>query len=73
MKPLKNTLGGRLAKLRHDRKLTQQQVADELHIARTTYASYEQDMRNPDCSMLKALAAFFNVTIDYLVTGDVRH
>ncbi len=73
MKPLKNTLGGRLAKLRHDRKLNQQQVADALHIARTTYASYEQDARNPDCFMLKALADFFNVSIDYLVTGDVRH
>lgn len=73
MNPLKNTIGGRLTQLRHDRKLTQQQVADALHIARTTYASYEQDTRNPDCTMLEALSRFYHVSIDYLVTGDGKH
>lgn len=37
----------RLKELRVGRKLNQQEVADNLGIARTTYASYEQGKREP--------------------------
>lgn len=60
-------LGERLIKLRKARKLTQQQVADKLHISRGTYAQYEIDRRVPEYSTLEKMADFFEVSIDFLV------
>ena len=46
--------------------LTQMDMAKELGIAKTTYASYEQGKRTPDIEMQNKIADFFNVTLDYL-------
>lgn len=62
-------LGERLSKLRLSRNLTQQQLADSVNISRGTYAQYEINRREPDNDTLSKLAAFFEVSIDYLVTG----
>lgn len=60
-------LGERLNLLRKKRKLTQQYIADRLHITRSTYAQYEIDRRVPEYATLEKLANFFDVSIDYLV------
>lgn len=60
-------LGERLTQLRKARKLTQQQIADKLHLSRGTYAQYEIDRRVPEYSTLEKMANFFNVSIDYMV------
>ncbi len=60
-------LGDTLAKLREVKKLTQQQVAEKIHISRATYAQYEIDRRVPEYLTLEKLADFFEVSIDYLV------
>lgn len=60
----------RLTSLRKEKKLTQQDMASKLEIARTTYASYEQGHRQPDYDTLKKIADFFEVSIDYLLTGN---
>ncbi|MDO3660461.1 MULTISPECIES: helix-turn-helix domain-containing protein [Bacillus] len=57
----------RLKKLRDEKKMNQQEVADNLGIARTTYASYEQGKREPDHETLVKIANFFEVTVDYLL------
>lgn len=56
-----------LTKLRKDRGLTQQQLADSLHISRATYAQYEIGRRTPDYDILHKLADFFEVSTDYLL------
>lgn len=63
-------LGGRLVDLRKKRKLTQQDIADRLHMTRSTYAQYEIGRRVPDYETLEKLADFFEVSIDYLVGRD---
>ncbi|MCU7679061.1 helix-turn-helix domain-containing protein [Bacillus thuringiensis] len=65
--------GTRLHTLRKERKLRQEDMAKQLGIARTTYAMYEQGNREPDYNTLIKLAAFFEVSIDYLLgTTEIR-
>lgn len=59
--------GTRLHTLRKERKLRQEDMANQLGIARTTYAMYEQGNREPDYNTLIKLATFFEVSIDYLL------
>lgn len=57
----------RLKSLRNERNLNQSEVAEELGIARTTYANYEQGTRFPGKENLIAIAEYFGVSIDYLL------
>lgn len=67
MKVVLELLGDRLRQQRNRRKLTQEDVARRIGVARTTYAMYEQNSREPDNETLQKLADFFDVSIDYLL------
>jgi transcriptional regulator with XRE-family HTH domain len=65
----------RLRQLRLGKKLSQQYMADFLGITRQGYGKYEKEKKNgsqPDFDTLKKLADFFDVTIDYLISGDIE-
>lgn len=59
----------RLRKLRLDKKLTQQEVADKLGITRQAYGYYESEKskREPDHAATQKLAELFGVSTDYLL------
>ena len=57
----------RLKELRAGREMSQQELADALHIARSTLASYEVGDREPDFETAGRLADFFGVSVDYLL------
>ncbi|MDY0395378.1 helix-turn-helix domain-containing protein [Virgibacillus halophilus] len=59
--------GDRLKKLRERKKMSQQQLADELNINRSTYARYELSNTQPDFEILKTIADFFDVSTDYIL------
>ena len=59
--------GDRLLKLRRGAGLTQKQVADALDIHSVTYLHYEKDQREPPLELLVRMAAFFDVTTDWLL------
>lgn len=59
--------GDRLQELRHGAGLTQKQVADALDIHSVTYLHYEKDQREPPLELLVRMAAFFDVTTDWLL------
>lgn len=59
--------GDRLKKLRKEKKLSQQELADKLGINRSTYARYETSTTEPDYETLRKLADFFGVTVDYIL------
>lgn len=61
------SFGLNLKKLRQERGLTQQQVADELGITKATYSGYETGRREPDVFKIKALAKLFDVSGDDLL------
>lgn len=52
---------------RVSRKISQQAVAEYLHIDRSTYAYYEQGKSAPPLEMLIDIARLFHVSADYLL------
>lgn len=58
--------------LRNKKGLTQQDLSDILHIARSTYAQYELGSREPDYETLKKIAQFYNVSLDYLLENEIK-
>lgn len=60
----------RLCALRRENKMTQQDVANRLNVARSTVAGYETKNRQPSHEKLTALASIFQVSVDYLLHGD---
>lgn len=56
-----------LKKLREERHLSQKDVADYLGITRQAIASYELAKREPDYEVLRKLADYFGVSVDYLL------
>lgn len=58
--------GEKLKQLRKQQKLTQEELAKILDVARTTYSSYEQGRRMPDPEIQKRIAEYFNVSLDFL-------
>lgn len=59
----------RLKRLRMEKGITQKELADRLHISRSTIAGYESLGKEPDGEKLCALADFFGVSVDYLLGG----
>ena len=59
--------GKRLKELREERGLTQKELATLLHLNSVTYLHYEKAQRQPPLEVLADMAAFFGVTVDYLL------
>ena len=55
--------------IRKKKRLSQLKVATDLNISREAISYYETGKRNPDVQMLITLSKYFNVSIDYLITG----
>ncbi|MFO1442657.1 helix-turn-helix transcriptional regulator [Bacillus sp. Bva_UNVM-123] len=58
-----------LIALRKEHKKTQEEIAKILGITRPAYTAYESGNRQPDYDSLLKLAKFYNVSVDYLLTG----
>lgn len=61
------TFGGRLKNLGLERKLTMQEVAIQIGLAKSSYAGYEGGHRNPPVGKLIALAQLFQVSTDFIL------
>lgn len=66
-KDLAAIIGGYISELRKDAGLTQQQLADELHIGKGSISHFEQGRATPPTNLLVTFADYFGVNIDYLV------
>ena len=58
-----------LKNIRKQKNYNQLKVAMDLSISREALSHYENGKRSPDISMLVAFSEYFNVSIDYLITG----
>jgi len=68
---MKITLSQNLRKLRHDRDLTQEELAGFLGISYQAVSKWERDEGYPDITMLPILANYFGVTVDTLIGNDI--
>ncbi len=58
----------RIREIREDHSITQQKIADLLHIGQRTYADYESGKTRIPVDSLLILAKFYDVSMDY-ITG----
>ena len=61
-----------IEKLRKQRRLTQEQLADIIGIGRDTLGRYEAEVTDMKVSVLIALADYFNVTTDYILGRSTK-
>ena len=59
--------GAKLKQLRTSRKLTQQQLASQLGVAKSAVSYYESGNRYPSYDVLVKIAHVFHTTTDYLL------
>ena len=64
----KEVFGGFIAALRKDAKLTQQQVADTLHVTDRAVSKWERGLNYPDVTLMEPLAAVLGVSVEELLT-----
>lgn len=61
-----------LRRLRVERGLSQQELADRMFVARPTIARWENGTRLPDAGKILQLAQFFGVRVDSLLSAAVK-
>ena len=66
VKRTKKMIAKRIRDLREEKKLTQAKVAEAIKINRITYNGYENEKAEPNAEVLKRLALFYDVSMDYL-------
>jgi len=63
-----------LKHLRKQHNLSQQKLADILHISQQSVYKYENGITSPDWETLMAMADYFETSVDYLIDyTDIPH
>lgn len=64
----------RIKELRQSKNISQKKLAEIINSSRSAINSYENDDHYPDINTLKALADYFEVSVDYLLERtDIKH
>jgi len=67
------TIGKKIAKLRKEHQLSQQALANQLNVTRQTISKWENDLALPSVSDLNLLCAYFNHSIEDLLSQETHH
>lgn len=60
-----NKIGDRLCRLRKEKKLTQEELAEKLEVTRQTIWKWEAGITFPDANKISALCKIFDIDADY--------
>lgn len=66
----KKTIGNFICVLRKANGMTQQELADRLHVSNKTVSRWERDESSPELSLIPVIAELFGVTSDELLRGE---
>lgn len=65
-------LSKQIIRLRKDKHVTQEELAEKIYVSRQTISNWEREKSYPDIDNLLLLSVYFDVSLDYLVKGDVE-
>lgn len=65
-------VGKQIKKLRHEKSLSQEKLAEMLYVSRQTISNWENDKSYPDIHSLLLLSQVLDVAIDQLIKGDIE-
>ncbi len=68
---MKNTKN-KIKELRISKNLTQQELADELHVTKQAISKWEKGKSVPDIASIELLSSFFGVSVDYLINDSIE-
>ena len=60
----------KLQELRKQKGMTQEELAEKLYVSRTAVSKWESGRGYPSIESLKAIARFFSVTVDQILSSD---
>ncbi len=64
-----NNVGKNIKRLRKEKNITQDQLAEQLHVTRQAVSNWEIGKTQPDIETLSAMAEYFEVTVEELIYG----
>ena len=64
------TFGEIIKKLRTDKGLTQDELAEKIYVTRTAISKWESDRGFPNIESLKTISKYFSVSLDELLSGE---
>ncbi len=67
---IKMNLGSRIAKLRKEKGITQQQLAELIYVTDKTISSWESNRTEPNLEMIIKISEILDGSIGYLIYGD---
>ena len=59
--------GKQIKQIRADRKMTQEQMANELHVSRQAVSNWENNKNLPDLELIIQIAQVFHLSLDELI------
>ena len=65
------TLGEKIQKLRKQRGLSQEALAEKVTVTRQTISKWELGQSTPDLNFIAQLSDIFNVSSDYLIKDEM--
>ena len=68
---MKNTVGKNIVKLRKEQGMSQEQLAQKLHVTRQAVSNWETGRSQPDLDMLETLASAFGTDILVVIYGQM--
>ena len=63
-------IGEKLRDARNQKGLTQEEVADEIHVSRQTISNWENNRSYPDIISVIELSNLYSISLDDLLKGD---
>lgn len=61
-----------IKKLRLEKQLSQEQLAEQLHVTRQAVSNWENEKTQPDVDMLTQLARVFDVSVERIIYGKKK-
>ena len=64
------TIGKMIVKLRREKRISQEKLAELLGISRQTLSNYENDITSPDLMQAKKVTEVFDISLDELIGNN---